>query len=150
MAGPDGRCDDHDLDRSAAEVDLRGCEGSERADVRCLQTLGSLLDVELNALVLLEVTTTGARNRAEVRENVGGAVLGGDEAVALVGVDPGDDASSHGDIPSLSYATCVARVSVAAAPLRICCTPREATTETVLTFDTGCECGLEGRLRRDQ
>src|SRR5699024_11209007 len=102
MAGPDGRCDDHDLDRSAAEVDLRGCEGSERADVRCLQTLGALLDVELNALVLLEVTTTGARNRAEVRENVGGAVLGGDEAVALVGVEPGDDASSHGDIPSLS------------------------------------------------
>src|SRR5690625_7657681 len=40
-------------------------------------------------------STTGARNRAEVRENVGGAVLGGDEAVALVGVEPGDDASSQ-------------------------------------------------------
>src|SRR5699024_11669971 len=116
----------------------------------CLQTLGALLDVELNALVLLEVTTTGARNRAEVRENVGGAVLGGDEAVALVGVEPGDDASSHGDIPSLSYATCVARVSVAAAPLRICCTPREATAVTVLTFDTGGGGGLEGGLRRDR
>src|SRR5690625_7685675 len=102
MAGPDGRCDDHDLDRSAAEVDLRGCEGSERADVRCLQTLGALLDVGLNARVLLGVTTTGARNRTGVRENDGGAVRGGEAAVALVGVEPGAAGSSDGDSRSMS------------------------------------------------
>src|SRR5699024_6160305 len=75
---------------------------SDAADVHSLQTLGALLGLELDALVPHQVTAAGALDRADVRAHDGRPVRGGDEAVALVGVEPGDDASSHGDIPSLS------------------------------------------------
>src|SRR5699024_3823818 len=80
-------------------------QSSDAADVRGLQPLGALLDVVLHTLILDQVAAAGALARAEVSEHVGRAVLGGDEAVALVGVEPGDDASSHGGIPSLSQAS---------------------------------------------
>src|SRR5699024_5348730 len=92
-----GRCRGRRASRSRGRSEERP-ERSDAADVRGLQTLGALLDVELHALVLLEVATAAADDGAEVSEHISGAVLGGDEAVALVGVEPGDDASSHGDI----------------------------------------------------
>src|SRR5690606_19765113 len=68
---------------------------SEAADVGSLQALGALLDVELDLLVLGQVAVAVTRDRLEVRENVFAAVVGSDEAEALVGVKPLNSSSCH-------------------------------------------------------
>src|SRR5699024_10929604 len=73
-----GRCRGRRASRSRGRSEERP-ERSDAADVRGLQTLGALLDVELHALVLLEVATAAADDGAEVSEHISGAVLGGDE-----------------------------------------------------------------------
>src|SRR5690606_20540308 len=52
---------------------------SERTNVRRLGALGSLLRVELDLLCFLEVAVSAALNRAEVREDIGGTVVGSNE-----------------------------------------------------------------------
>ena len=65
-------------------------EVSEGADVRGLRATVTLRDVELDALVLLQVAETLAADGGEVREEVGASIVGGDEAEALVAVEPLD------------------------------------------------------------
>src|SRR5271156_6716521 len=60
----------------------------QRADVLRLRALLTLGRVELDLLVLVEGPVTRARDRGEVDENVRRSVIGGDEAIALVGVEP--------------------------------------------------------------
>jgi len=52
-------------------------------------------DLELDRLVLLEVAVTRPLDRGEVDEHVRAAALLGDEAVALLAVEPLDSASCH-------------------------------------------------------
>src|SRR4051812_10814845 len=69
--------------------------GSEGRDVRRLRALRALRDLELDLLVLLERAVAARRNGGVVREDVGSAVLGGDEAEALLGVEPLHGANRH-------------------------------------------------------
>lgn len=71
----------------------------EAANVRRLGALLTLLDVEFNFLIFLQVPVTGALDSREVCEYIGGAIIWGDEAVALVGVEPFDCACGHNVIP---------------------------------------------------
>src|SRR5437764_805822 len=68
---------------------------SERADVLRLRALLALGDVEFHLLVLVEATEAARRDRREVREDVGAAVVRADEAEALVGVEPLHGTCSH-------------------------------------------------------
>src|SRR5687768_12684752 len=76
-----------------SDASLAAC--SEGTNVRRLQALLALLDVELDLLVLVQGLVAGRLNRAEVREHVLAAVVGGDEAKALVGVEPLDGSCCH-------------------------------------------------------
>src|SRR4051794_487317 len=69
--------------------------GSERADVLRLGALLALGDVELHLLVLVEAAEAARRDRREMGEDVGAAVVRGDEAEALVGVEPLHGTCSH-------------------------------------------------------
>src|SRR5690606_22087782 len=71
---------------------------SERRDVRRLGALGTLRHVELDLLVLLERAVAARVDRGEVREDVSAALVGGDDAEALLGVEPLDGSGSHGDL----------------------------------------------------
>src|SRR5947208_2685899 len=68
------------------------------AYVRRLGPLGALRHIELDLLVLLQVPVSGALDRAEVHEDVG-AVLLGDEAVALLRAEPLHRAGGHVPFP---------------------------------------------------
>src|SRR6187551_1019748 len=74
---------------------------SERTNVRCLHALGAALSIEFNLLRLAQLLESVASDRAEVREQVGRAVIGSDEAVAFFGVEPFHGASGHRVFPSL-------------------------------------------------
>jgi len=65
-----------------------GRYASERADVLRLRPLLPLGRVELDLLVLIQRPVARARDRGEVDEHVRGPVIGGDEAKALIGVEP--------------------------------------------------------------
>src|SRR5215203_2521350 len=64
------------------------------SQVGSLGSLASLLDVELHGLALLQGLQSAGLHRADVHEHVL-ALLGSDEAVAPVGVEPLDGASCH-------------------------------------------------------
>src|SRR5215217_7582140 len=68
---------------------------SDRADVLRLGALGTLGDVELNLLVLVQGLVALGLNRRVVHENVVAAVLLRDEAETLLGVEPLYGALSH-------------------------------------------------------
>src|SRR5690349_24908814 len=68
---------------------------SERADVLRLRALRTLGYVELDLLVLVEGLVPLRLDRRVVDEDVVAAVLLGDEAEALLGVEPLDGALSH-------------------------------------------------------
>src|SRR5687767_12437013 len=68
-------------------------------DVGGLRPLLPLAHVELDLLVLLEVAVALARDRAEVHENVGAAVVGSDEAEALLRAEPLDGTGGHEAFP---------------------------------------------------
>src|SRR5690606_29285601 len=59
------------------------------------RALRALRHVELDALVLLQRAEALRLDRGVVREHVGRAVLGGDEAVALLAVEPLHGSGSH-------------------------------------------------------
>src|SRR6188472_3587084 len=61
---------------------------TDNADVASLRALLALRDIELHLLVLLKVAVAIARDRAEVHEDVGATVVLGDEAEALLAVEP--------------------------------------------------------------
>ena len=86
---------------------LRAAVSAERADLVGLRTLGPLSDLELHPLVLLQRAVAGRLDRREVGEDVGAATILGDEAVALLRVEPLDRAGRH--LPSPSRAACSAR-----------------------------------------
>src|SRR5664279_4732929 len=74
----------------------RFCElRSERADVLRLRALGTLGDVELNLLVLVKRAVSAAGDGRVVREHVGAAVFGSNEAEALFSVEPLHGACCH-------------------------------------------------------
>lgn len=131
--------------RDAAGTRVEGC--SERADVRGLKALLAALGVELDLLVLFEVAVSGAGDRAEVREHVRRAVVGRDEAEALVGVEPFDGASGHDVIPSLSGTTAVIRESVPAAPARSFIVSGEHGLDGESTLRLGAQMRLEDGAR---
>src|SRR3954452_17981419 len=66
-------------------------------DVRCLRALLALGLLELHLRAFLERLVATRLNRAEVDEQVGAATIGGDEAVALVSVEPLDGSGCHAD-----------------------------------------------------
>src|SRR5437660_5540756 len=77
-------------------VAFRRCAGlSDRADVLGLRALSALGRGELDPLVVLEAAVTVSLDGGVVNEDVGGAVVGGDETIALVGVEPLHCALSH-------------------------------------------------------
>src|SRR5712692_4501717 len=68
---------------------------SDRADVLGLRSLLPLGRVEFDLLVLIQRPVAGARDRGEVDEHVRRPVIGGDEAEALIGVEPLHGACCH-------------------------------------------------------
>lgn len=68
-------------------------------DVHCLGTLGALLDVEGNLLVLFEGAVARGVDCRVVSENVLAAIFRGDEAEALFSVKPLDGTCSHNFSP---------------------------------------------------
>src|SRR6266566_1920078 len=65
------------------------CAGrSDRLDEVSLGTLGALAGGEFHPLVVLEATVTVSLNNGVVNEDIARAVIGGDETIALVGVEP--------------------------------------------------------------
>src|ERR1017187_10885847 len=80
----------------------RRCESrrgwSERANLLGLGPLSALAGGELDSLVLLKTAESVNLNRGVVHEDVGAAVVRGDETVALVGVEPLHGALRH--VPS--------------------------------------------------
>src|SRR4051794_18185036 len=69
--------------------------GSDRADVLRLRTLLALGHVVLDALVLLERLVAVALDGGVVAEDVGAAVVLGDEAETLLRVEPLHSALCH-------------------------------------------------------
>src|ERR1700689_2829262 len=70
------------------------CRGSGSADVGGLRTLRALGYLELHVLVLLEATEAVAVNLGVVHEDIR-SVGAGDEAVALLRVEPLDGSLCH-------------------------------------------------------
>src|SRR5438034_8789757 len=68
---------------------------SEDADVARLRALGALGDLELDPLVLVEAAVAVGGDRGEVDEDVVTAAVDGDEAEALVTVEPLHSALCH-------------------------------------------------------
>src|SRR3954470_16684475 len=71
------------------------CVVLQRADVLRLRALLALSHVELDALVLVEGLVPLRLDRREVAEDVGAAVVLGDEPKALLRVEPLHSALSH-------------------------------------------------------
>src|SRR5580700_4424442 len=69
--------------------------GLERADFLCLGALLSPSGGVDDPLVLLQAAEAVSLDRRVMNEHVSGPVVGGDETVALVGVEPLDSAFSH-------------------------------------------------------
>ncbi|MPM34362.1 hypothetical protein SDC9_80944 [bioreactor metagenome] len=67
----------------------------DHGDVGRLHALRALDGLELDPVALVERTVAVGVDGGEVSENVGGAVLGRDEAEALLSVEPLDGAGVH-------------------------------------------------------
>src|SRR5699024_10098706 len=78
----------------------------------------ALFNVKLYLLVFFQVTVTGTLNSGEVCEDIGGAIIWSDEAVAFVGVEPFDCACGHNVIPFQSWTTRVILVPAKKFPTR--------------------------------
>jgi hypothetical protein len=64
------------------------------------------LDLEGYFLTFSQAAQTGPLKRADMDENILAAVIGLNEAVALLTIVPFHDAHAHGDSPFASYAHC--------------------------------------------
>src|SRR6478752_1934557 len=73
---------------------------SDRADVLRLQTLRTLRDIELDALILFQAAVTAGLDGRVVGEDVCSAVIRRDEAEALLRVEPLDGALRAHVLPS--------------------------------------------------
>src|SRR5699024_8871549 len=71
--------------------------GSERRDAGGLRALLALAHLEAHALVLVQAAEAAGVDLRVVDEHVRAAVIGGDEAEALFGVEPLHGAFSHSD-----------------------------------------------------
>src|SRR6266516_5390108 len=71
----------------------------DRLDVAGLRALLALGHVELDLLVLVEIPVADAGDRAEVHEDVRAAVVLGDEAEALLAVEPLHGTCAHEQFP---------------------------------------------------
>ena len=60
----------------------------QRADFRCLRTLGAILDFELDLLTFVQATIATALNSGEVSKNVTAASIGSNETEAFFGIEP--------------------------------------------------------------
>src|SRR6478735_68928 len=84
---------------------------SDGADLLGLRALGTLGDVELHALGLLERAVAAALDGAVVHEDVRAATVLGDEAEALFSVEPLDCSLCHGNLISLGRREPQARIT---------------------------------------
>src|SRR4029077_10821703 len=83
-------------ERPAAASALHRCAGwSDWLDVLGLGALGALAGGELHPLVFLEAAVTVSLDDGVVNEDVTRSVIGGDETIALVGVEPLHCTLSH-------------------------------------------------------
>src|SRR5579862_8340476 len=76
----------------------------DRTNVLRLRPLLPLGRVELDLLVLIQRPVAGARDRGEVHEHVRRPIIGGDEAKALVGVEPLHCSCCHQSSSSIRHA----------------------------------------------
>ena len=67
----------------------------DRGDSDRLRTFGSLFDLELDALVLLERTMSARTDLGVVDEQIFSTVVGSDKAKALIAVEPFDGSLCH-------------------------------------------------------
>src|SRR5690348_3289665 len=78
------------------------CMGlSDRGDSHCLGTLGSLLDLKFDALVLFQRPESAAADLGVVDEHIGRAAVRSDEAEALFAVEPFHSSLCH--LPYFSH-----------------------------------------------
>src|SRR5256885_2012219 len=75
-----------------AKSRARSVDGS---DLLCLLALGTLGDLELDRLVLIETAVAVTLDCREVDEHVRAAAVQSDEAEALLGVEPLDCSGCH-------------------------------------------------------
>src|SRR5579859_2442731 len=68
---------------------------SDGVDLVSLRTLCALAGVELDPLVLLEAAETASLDGGVMNEDIRSAVVGGDETIAPVGVEPLHCSLSH-------------------------------------------------------
>jgi hypothetical protein len=78
-------------------LDTRERRSGGHAYVARLRAFLALRDVVLDLLVILEVSVTLTRDRAEVHKHVCAAVLGSDESEALLRAEPFHGSSCHYD-----------------------------------------------------
>src|SRR4051812_30201029 len=76
-------------------VEKSGGRSACGTDLLSLRALGTLRDLELDLLVLVEAAVATPLDGGEVHENIRAAVILGDEAVALLRVEPLDRACCH-------------------------------------------------------
>src|SRR5579863_9318948 len=69
--------------------------GSDYVDILGLRPLGAATGDELDPLVLLEAAETASLDGGVVNEDIRSAVVGGDETIAPVGIEPFHCALSH-------------------------------------------------------
>jgi hypothetical protein len=74
---------------------VRWCGDSDRADLLGLWTLLALGDLEFNALVFLEAAISAGLDCGEVHEHISATTIDGDEAEALLGVEPFNGSLRH-------------------------------------------------------
>src|ERR1700735_5087372 len=101
--------------------ELNASDRLDRANLLGLRALGALAGGELDPLVLCKTAETVSLDGGVVNEDVGGAVVGGDETVALVSVEPLHSALSHvafSCCTTFGVHGCVSRDAAAACLLR--------------------------------
>src|ERR1700722_9791755 len=91
-------------------------DASDRTDVLRLRSLLPLSRVKLDLLVLIQRPVTGARDRGEMHEHVRRPVIGGEEAEALIGVEPLHCSCCHEPPASASHSSRAVAPSPASFP----------------------------------
>jgi len=71
------------------------CSQLDRGDSHRLRTFGSLFDLELDALIILERTMSAPTDLGVVDEQIFSTAVGSDKAKALIAVEPFDGSLWH-------------------------------------------------------
>src|SRR5262249_24541784 len=77
----------------------KGFGSAQGRDLGCLRAFLALLDVERDALALIQAAVTAALDRGVVHEHVRATTVRTEEAVALLAVEPLDGALCHSCSP---------------------------------------------------